>query len=304
MTGSLKITGKLTAGSTLTASIGTLADANGIENISYIWKIGSTTLPTPNPSYTLTAADLKSDISVTPVYNNTTGKLVTDSPSLHIFNRAHTGTIAINGSVTVGNTLTVTNTLKDADGLGTLHYSWARDGVSFINDKPTYKVLTSDLGKSITATVSYNDNAKFHYLESESKTTVPVTVSTQTTAGNDVLTSTMALNTLTGGLGSDTFTFVNAITSGVTDDTRDVITDFNHSQGDKIDLSGIDADEGTVGNNSFVVVSSPSGSNATGQVWFDADTSILYGSTDADVDPEFSIQLTGVTVLETSDIIL
>lgn len=38
------------------------------------------------------------------------------------------------------------------------------------------------------------------------------------------------------------------------------------------------------------------------KVWFDADTSILYGSTTSNTVSDFSIQLTGVAVLETSDV--
>jgi hypothetical protein len=293
MTGTLKITGKLTAGSTLTASLGTFTDTNGIANLSYVWKSGTTVLST-NPSYILTAADLKSDISVTPVYNNTSGKPSANDGALHIFNHAHTGTIAINGSATVGNTLTVTNTLKDTDGLGTLHYIWARDGVSIPNnDKPTYKLLGTDLGKSITASVTYTDKSTVSYTETESKTTVPVTISNQTSAGNDVLSSTILLDKLTGGLGSDTFTFAYASTSGITDATRDVITDFNHSQGDVINLKGITALTGW---------SSTVNTPAAHKVWFDADTNMLYGSTTELTTADFSIQLTGVSVLETTDV--
>ena len=310
MTGTLKITGKLTKGSTLTASLGTLADNNGIINPTYEWfgksANGTVTSLSTNPSYILTAADLKTDVFVKVSYVDTTGAPKSSTES-HIFNHAHTGTIAINGAATVGNVLSITNTLKDSDVINTpFTYTWtdydpATNITTTVGNKSTYKVTSSD--HILSVSVSYTD--KLGYLESETKSTAAVTVSTKTSSANDVLTSTMSLDKLTGGLGSDTFVFVNAITSGLTDTTRDVITDFNHSQKDKIDLSKIDADALTVGNNAFVSLANvaPS-SNATGVLWFDADTSILYGSTDADVDPEFSIQLTGTAVLEQSDIIL
>jgi Ca2+-binding RTX toxin-like protein len=102
----------------------------------------------------------------------------------------------------------------------------------------------------------------------------------------------MTLDKLTGGLGSDTFVFANTITSLNTDATRDVITDFNHSQKDKIDLSSITTLLGFSSDNV----------PAAHKVWFDADTSILYGSTTSNTVSDFSIQLTGVAVLETSDV--
>ena len=46
------------------------------------------------------------------------------------------------------------------------------------------------------------------------------------------------------------------------------------------------------------------GTDAAGQLRFDAGTGMLYGSTDADADAEFAIELTGVTDLGESDILL
>lgn len=300
MTGTLKITGKLTAGSTLTASVGTLADSNGISNLTYEWfsKANGTITPlSNNPSYILTAANLKTDVYVKASYVNTTDGSPQSSTESHIFNHAHTGTIAINGASTVGSVLSVTNTLKDADGLTALSYQWYDNGNAILNaTKSTYKVAVAT-DHVVSVKVSYTD--KLGYLESETKLTAPVSVSTKTSAANDVLTSTVSLDKLTGGLGSDTFKFLNAVTSGVTDKTRDVITDFNHSQGDALDLHSL----GFTSLGSKPVLTDPA-TSAAGKLWFDTDTSILYGSTNADIDPEFSIQLTGVTVLESSDIIL
>jgi hypothetical protein len=287
MAGTLKITGKLTAGSTVTVSQGTLADTNGVHNLTYEWKSGNTVIST-NPSYILTAADLKNDITVTGLYVHEDGT-PTSSSSTHIFNRVHTGSVSVNGLTTVGNTLTAVTSLKDADGLGTLSYKWTNSNGDILGTKLSYKIKPEDNTpyNTISLTVSYTDKAG--YAESESKVAGIVTVSKQTSAANDLLTSTVNLDKLTGGLGSDTFTFLNAITSGVTDTTRDVITDFNHSQGDKIDLS-------TLG---FTGIANTATAN---KVWFDSDTSILYGDTSGDTTADFSIQLTGVSVLETADL--
>jgi|688.fasta_scaffold166932_2 hypothetical protein len=291
MTGTLKITGKKTAGSTLTVAPGTLADSNGIYNLTYEWKSGNTVLST-NSSYILTAADLKTDISVTALYVHSDGTPTTSTTS-HIFNHVHTGTVSINGATTVGNTLTAATSLKDADGLGTLSYKWTNSAGETLGDKMTYKVKPADYANSynyINLTVSYTD--KLGYAESETKSTGFITYSKQTSAANDILTSTMILDKLTGGLGSDTFVFANSITSTNTNATRDVITDFNHSQKDKIDLSGITTLLGFSSDNS----------PAAHKVWFDTDTSILYGSTTSNTVADFAIQLTGVAVLETTDV--
>lgn len=288
-TGTLKITGKPTVGSTLTVAPGTIADANGVGPISYKWSNALGDLST-NPTYILTPADLTTHLKVTATYLDFQGVAHTVT-SPDILNRAHTGTIAINGTTTVGSTLTVSNTLKDADGLTALSYQWYDNGNAILNaTKSTYKVAAAT-DHVVSVKVSYTD--KLGYLESETKATVPVSVSNTTSAANDVLTSTIALDKLTGGLGSDTFKFLNAVTSGVTAKTRDVITDFNHSQGDALDLRSL----GITSSAKFA------GSTPTiGAVWFDADASTLYGSFDSDTTAEFSIQLTGVTVFDATDL--
>jgi serralysin len=79
-------------------------------------------------------------------------------------------------------------------------------------------------------------------------------------AGKDVLLGGAGIDTLRGGAGrdimsggadADTFGFFFTSETGKTAKTRDVITDFNHAEGDKIDLSVIDAIKGTVGNDPF-----------------------------------------------------
>jgi len=114
--------------------------------------------------------------------------------------------------------------------------------------------------------------------------------------GNDKLVSDAGADTLSGGLGSDSFVF-----TGVS--TDDKITDFN--KGDKIDLSVIDASVTATGNNAFTFIGSSafSTTNATGQLRFDSNTHTLYGSNDADSTAEFSVQLTGVNSLATTDLV-
>jgi serralysin len=123
---------------------------------------------------------------------------------------------------------------------------------------------------------------------------------------NNKLTGNAAANVLTGGLGVDTFKFNTVIETGITATTRDTISDFNHAQADKIDLSVIDANLVLAGNQafSFIGTAAFSSTNAAGQLRFDAVNHLVYGSNDADSSPEFSILLTGVTSLVATDFIL
>lgn len=124
-------------------------------------------------------------------------------------------------------------------------------------------------------------------------------------AGNDTLTGGNGADKLTGGTGKDIFKFNNVKESGITDKSRDIITDFNSKEGDKIDLSAIDANSKLAKDQAFKFMGSDKFSpNATAQVRFDAKTHILYGSIDADSDPEFSIQINGTSSLVVTDFIL
>ncbi len=154
------------------------------------------------------------------------------------------------------------------------------------------------------------------------KTSVPV-VSTKSTIGNDQLTGTkgndklsalagndtliggLGSDALMGGLGADIFKYTSVKDSGTTATTRDTITDFKHSEKDKIDLSAIDANEKLAGDQAFKFISTAfNKTDASGQLRFDATSHILYGSTNADSKPEFSIQLNGVNSLVAGDFVL
>ena len=121
-------------------------------------------------------------------------------------------------------------------------------------------------------------------------------------AGNDRIIGYMGTDKMTGGLGADKFTFYNAEESGLTAKTRDIITDFKHSEGDKIDVSLLLTDSATH-DFSFIGSKAFSKTDATGQLRFDTATHILYGSINADNKPEFSIQLNGVKSLVVDDFI-
>jgi Ca2+-binding RTX toxin-like protein len=125
-------------------------------------------------------------------------------------------------------------------------------------------------------------------------------------AGNDVLTGGLGADKLTGGTGADRFDFNVLTEMGLTSTTWDTITDFKTSEGDKIDLLGVDANTALTGDQAFTFLGAVSTftGDSTGQLRFDAATHILYGSTDADTAAEFAIVLTGVSNLAGTDLVL
>ncbi|WP_137818293.1 calcium-binding protein [Pseudomonas sp. 2FG] len=118
----------------------------------------------------------------------------------------------------------------------------------------------------------------------------------------NVLTGGIGLDKLTGGSGADRFDF-NAFSEMGVSTLRDVINDFKTAEADKIDLSTLDANLVTTGDQAFTFIGTTafSATDATGQVRF--ANGILYGSNDADATAEFEIQLIGVTTLGATDLI-
>ena len=120
-------------------------------------------------------------------------------------------------------------------------------------------------------------------------------------AGNDLLIGGFGVDRLNGGTGADRFDF-NALNEMGLGALRDVLGDFKTSEGDKIDLSTLDANSLTAANDAFSFIgSSAFGNSAAGQLRF--ANGILYGSTDADSAAEFEIQLLGVSTLSTTDLV-
>lgn len=121
-------------------------------------------------------------------------------------------------------------------------------------------------------------------------------------AGNDRLIGGLGKDVLTGGSGKDLFIYNAAGESGVAISTRDIISDFQRGS-DKIDLSKLDANTATTTNDAFhTLFNGAANFTAAGQLKFEGG--VLYGNTDSDSNPEFAIQITGITSMATSDFVL
>lgn len=106
---------------------------------------------------------------------------------------------------------------------------------------------------------------------------------------------------LTGGKGSDTFSFNNFGSY----DGSITITDFKSSEKDKIDLSAIDAKKSTAADDAFTLLAPGAAFTAEGQLRLNATTNTLEGHTTGVTNTvDFSILLTGITAIAATDIVL
>ncbi|NMG32325.1 M10 family metallopeptidase C-terminal domain-containing protein [Aromatoleum evansii] len=120
--------------------------------------------------------------------------------------------------------------------------------------------------------------------------------------GDDTLIGAGGLDILTGGAGQDIFRFDTATDSGASARKADRITDFTIGE-DLLDLSRIDANLLTAGDDAFdaTFVAAGTAFYAPGQLQFAGG--ILYGNVDADAKPEFAINI-GFVALSHNDILL
>jgi Ca2+-binding RTX toxin-like protein len=119
----------------------------------------------------------------------------------------------------------------------------------------------------------------------------------------DILNGGAGKDVLSGSSGNDTFAFTAASDSAPA--ARDRITDF--ASGDKLDFSAIDANTAASGDQAFSFIGAKAFS-AAGQLRYvynsASNIGTLYGSTDADADAEFAVELTGVATLTATDLVL
>ncbi|NOV16620.1 hypothetical protein E5S70_11120 [Ensifer adhaerens] len=120
-----------------------------------------------------------------------------------------------------------------------------------------------------------------------------------TGSGNDTIVANAFVNVIEGGAGNDTFRFQSEANAD-----GDTITSFQ--AGDKIDLSGTDANNGVAGNQSFTLVSGSSLSGpaqlaVTHETRADGDYTVVSGSVDSDGAAEFRLNIKGNHNLTGSD---
>ena len=128
-------------------------------------------------------------------------------------------------------------------------------------------------------------------------------------ANNDRLIGGRGKDMLTGGTGADTFVFhaiLASVDSALDTARSDVITDFSRVQGDKIDLSSMDANPDLAGNQAFTFIGGSDYSGTAGEIRTSQidGNSWVSGDIDGDGNSDFRIMLTGQHQLTASDFIL
>jgi Ca2+-binding RTX toxin-like protein len=123
--------------------------------------------------------------------------------------------------------------------------------------------------------------------------------------GSDVLTGGAGKDVLFGGAGADRFVFTT-IGDSVYGANADRITDFSHAQGDRIDLSAIDADTGVAGDQAFTFIGVALYSGIAGELRYHSDgvVTTVAGDINGDKVSDFHIQLTGSIGVVAGDFVL
>lgn len=112
-------------------------------------------------------------------------------------------------------------------------------------------------------------------------------------SGKDTLNGGIGADKLYGGSGADKFVFASLKDSTVATGCRDTIYDFVYADGDRIDLSGIDANSRTTTNDVFSFVGTKAFSGKAGELRYDkaASDTYIYADVNGDKKADFAIHL-------------
>lgn len=119
-------------------------------------------------------------------------------------------------------------------------------------------------------------------------------------AGNDTIDGSAGTDVLGGGSGADLFVFSTLEAKGET------IVDFSHAEGDRINLSALDANSVATGNQAFSFLGTGAFTKVAGQLHYEVSGSDSYlaGDTNGDGIADFRILMKGVNSFVASDFLL
>jgi Ca2+-binding RTX toxin-like protein len=111
---------------------------------------------------------------------------------------------------------------------------------------------------------------------------------------------------LAGGADADTFVWRNITDTGTVFGSADLVTDFNPAQGDRLDLSGIDANVFAGGNQTFSFIGQDGFSGTPGEINFVhvGNDTIIQMQTGVDADVEGVIRIAGIVTPQVSWFVL
>ncbi len=112
--------------------------------------------------------------------------------------------------------------------------------------------------------------------------------------GTDILNGGLGSDQLQGGAGADIFRFTSVADLGLTGATTDRVLDFTAAQGDRIDLSAIDANVNVAGDQAFSFIGSAALSGTAGELRVQASgtNQLVYGDVNGDGIADFLIVVT------------
>ena len=178
-TGAPTISGAAQEDETLTVDTSRIADADGLENVSYSYQwirndeSNDSDIPdATGTTYTLDANDVGKTIKVRVSFTDNADheETLTSAATTAVAARPNTpatGLPTISGTAQVGETLTAdTSDIADADGLdnATFSYQWIRNDGNSDSDIPdatdtTYTLVSADEGKTIKVRATFTDDA-------------------------------------------------------------------------------------------------------------------------------------------------
>ncbi len=124
--------------------------------------------------------------------------------------------------------------------------------------------------------------------------------------GNDTLVGGAGADSMAGGAGSDTFVFADGDFGGTAPGTSDMIQDFSHAEGDRIDLAHVDANTLAGGDQAFTFLGTGAFTGTAGELRYEqlSGDTFVYGDTNGDGIADFMIELHGAQTLTSGDFVI
>lgn len=158
-TGLPVISGTPVVGQMLAATTGTWT-GTGTITYAYQWASGGTSVGANSPNYTVTATDVGKAITVTVTATDSTGSTPATSASTIVTGPPQdTSPPTIAGTAQAGQTLAAGTGTWTGTAPITYAYKWASGGIAVGTNSPSYTVAATDIGKTITVTITASNAA-------------------------------------------------------------------------------------------------------------------------------------------------